>query len=89
MVYDTNDVEISGLSVGDHSITAWLVDNDHNPLDPPIEETITFSITVISEYPWCEGFESGDFGAGVEGWTSSIFSVLQNGKQLTEMSAVM
>ena len=74
MVYDTNDVEISGLSVGDHSITAWLVDNNHNPLDPPIEETLQFSITVISEYPWCEGFESGDFGAGVEGWTSSIFS---------------
>ena len=74
MVYDTNDVEISGLSVGDHSITAWLVDNNHNPLDPPVEETLQFSINVISEYPWCEGFESGDFGAGVEGWTSSIFS---------------
>ena len=74
MVYDTNDVEISGLSVGDHSITAWLVDNNHNPLDPPVEETLQFSINVISEYPWCEGFESGDFGAGVDGWTSSIFS---------------
>ena len=74
MVYDTNDVEITGLSIGDHSITAWLVDNDHNPLDPPVEETLSFSVVVISEYPWCDGFESGVFGWGVDGWTTSIFS---------------
>ena len=74
MVYDTNDVEISGLSVGDHTITAWLVDNNHNPLDPPVEETISFSVNVISDYPWCDDFESGEFGYGVEGWTTSIFS---------------
>ena len=74
MVYDTNDVEISGLSIGDHSITAWLVDNNHNPLDPPVEETISFSVNVISDYPWCDDFESGEFGYGVEGWTTSIFS---------------
>tara|TARA_B100000900_G_scaffold362320_1_gene335506 strand:- start:473 stop:2176 length:1704 start_codon:yes stop_codon:yes gene_type:complete len=74
MVFDTNDVVIEGLSVGDHTITAWLVDNNHNPLDPPVEETISFSINVISDYPWCDGFESGEFGYGVEGWTTSIFS---------------
>ena len=74
MVYDTNDVEISGLSIGDHTITAWLVDNNHNPLDPPVEETISFSVNVISDYPWCDDFESGEFGYGVEGWTTSIFS---------------
>ena len=74
MVYDTNDVEISGLSIGDHTITAWLVDNNHNPLDPPVEETISFSINVINDYPWCDDFESGEFGYGVEGWTTSIFS---------------
>ena len=74
MVYDTNDVEISGLSIGNHTITAWLVDNNHNPLDPPVEETISFSINVINDYPWCDDFESGEFGYGVEGWTTSIFS---------------
>jgi len=74
MVYDTNDIEISGLSIGDHTITAWLVDNNHNPLDPPVEETLTFNISVINEYPWCDDFESGEFGYGVEGWTTSIFS---------------
>ena len=40
---------------GGHSITAWLVDNDHNPLDPPVEMTMQFTVTVISEFPWCEG----------------------------------
>ena len=74
MVYDTNDVVISGLTPGDHSITAWLVDNNHNPLDPPVEMTMQFTVTVISEFPWCEGFESGEISAGVDGWNSSIFS---------------
>ena len=69
MVYDTNDVVIEGLSMGDHSITAWLVDSNHNPLDPPVEETISFTISVISEYPWCDDFESG-----LGNWTSSIYS---------------
>ena len=69
MVYDTNDVVIDGLSIGDHSITAWLVDSNHNPLDPPVEETISFTISVISEYPWCDDFESG-----LGNWTSSIYS---------------
>ena len=69
MVYDTNDVTISGLSTGDHTITAWLVDNDHNPLDPPVEETLTFTVTVINAYPWCDDFESG-----LGNWTSSIYS---------------
>lgn len=69
MVYDTNDVVIDGLSIGEHSITAWLVDSNHNPLDPPVEETISFTISVISEYPWCDDFESG-----LGNWTSSIYS---------------
>jgi len=69
MVYDTNDVTISGLSTGDHTITAWLVDNDHNPLDPPVEETLTFTVTVINAYPWCDDFESG-----LGNWTSSVYS---------------
>ena len=69
MVYDTNDVIIEGLSSGDHSITAWLVDGDHNPLDPPVEETMSFTVSVVSEYPWCDDFESG-----IGNWTSSIYS---------------
>ena len=43
-VHDIKDVVISGLQDGEHTIYIWLVDHMHNPLDPPIEETISFVI---------------------------------------------
>ena len=43
-VHDINDVVISGLQDGEHTIFIWLVDHMHNELDPPVEETITFII---------------------------------------------
>ena len=43
-VHDINDVVISGLQDGEHTIFIWLVDHMHNALDPPVEETITFVI---------------------------------------------
>ena len=43
-VHDINDVVITGLPDGDHSIYVWLVDHMHNALDPPVEETISFNI---------------------------------------------
>ena len=43
-VHDINDVVISGIQDGEHTIYIWLVDHMHNTLDPPVEETITFVI---------------------------------------------
>ena len=43
-VHDINDVVITELPDGDHSIYVWLVDHMHNALDPPVEETISFNI---------------------------------------------
>ena len=43
-VHDINDVVISGLQDGEHTIFIWLVDHMHNELDPPVEETIKFVI---------------------------------------------
>ena len=43
-VHDINDVVISGLQDGEHTLYIWLVDHMHNALDPPVEETITFEI---------------------------------------------
>ena len=43
-VHDINDVIISDLSDGEHTIYIWLVDHMHNAIDPPVEETITFTI---------------------------------------------
>ena len=43
-VHDINDVIISELPDGEHTIYIWLVDHMHNAIDPPVEETITFNI---------------------------------------------
>ena len=43
-VHDISDVIISGLQEGEHTLYIWLVDHMHNPLNPPVEETITFVI---------------------------------------------
>ena len=43
-VHDINDVVISELPNGEHTIYVWLVDHMHNAIDPPVEETITFTI---------------------------------------------
>ena len=43
-VHDINDVIISDLPDGEHTIYIWLVDHMHNAIDPPVEETITFTI---------------------------------------------
>lgn len=43
-VHDINDVVISELPDGEHTIYVWLVDHMHNAIDPPVEETITFTI---------------------------------------------
>ena len=43
-VHDINDVIISELPDGEHTIYIWLVDHMHNAIDPTVEETITFTI---------------------------------------------
>jgi hypothetical protein len=43
-VHDINDVVISELPDGEHTVYIWLVDHMHNAIDPPVEETITFTI---------------------------------------------
>ena len=69
MVYDTNDVALTGLANGEHTLVVWLTDDNHQALDPPIGETITFSThDGMATIPWSDDFETGDFSVG---WTSS------------------
>ena len=49
-VHDINDVVISGLQEGEHTLYIWLVDHMYNPLNPPVEETITFVINIGLSY---------------------------------------
>ena len=64
MVYDTNDVVLTGLSSGDHTLVAWLVDNAHADLDPAVTETITWTQT---NAPGCGESLSYDYGTGSSG----------------------
>ena len=54
MYYTTDPISISDLSLGAHTFSLWLVDNNHNPLDPFVGDTIDFTIaeqnTVTSIY---------------------------------------
>ena len=43
MIYSADDLTLTGLPNGDHSIVFSLVDESHNPLDPAVESTVAFS----------------------------------------------
>ena len=43
MVYSSDDLTLSNLPNGDHTIVFSLVDNAHQPLDPPVTSTVEFS----------------------------------------------
>ena len=43
-VHDINDVLLTNLPAGDHTLLVWLVDHMHNTLNPPVEEIIEFTI---------------------------------------------
>lgn len=49
MVYDTDPIALTGLADGEHTVDVWLVDNTHTPLDPPVEASVTFTVTSITE----------------------------------------
>ena len=72
MVYDTNDVSLTGLANGDHTLVAWLVDDSHTALNPAVEETITFSTFdgfYTGSYPYCSSFD-----ADLDNWTAESVS---------------
>ncbi|UZO81590.1 T9SS type A sorting domain-containing protein [Aquimarina sp. ERC-38] len=52
-----DQIVISSLSDGNHSLSLQLVDNDGNPLVPNIETTVNFTIQVVlQELPFTEQF---------------------------------
>jgi hypothetical protein len=72
MVYDTNDVVLTGLANGDHTLVAWLTDDSHQALSPAVEETITFSTfdgTYGGTYPYCSSFDTD-----LDNWTAESVS---------------
>lgn len=45
--FDTSDIVLSGLSIGNYSVEIQLVDNSGNPLSPAVSDTVNFSIPAL------------------------------------------
>lgn len=44
MVMNSDPITLTDLTPGEYTLTMWLVNPDHNPLDPEVSSTVTFSI---------------------------------------------
>ena len=44
MQFDTNDITLTGLAAGAHTIYMELVDDSHNPINPAVNQTVNFTI---------------------------------------------
>ena len=63
MKYDTNPIVLSGLSAGPHTLIYTLVDNNHNPLNPSVSASVSFTITGISTVANIAELRSGTLNA--------------------------
>ena len=81
-VHDINDVVISGLQDGEHTIYVWLVDHMHNALDPPVEESITFVIDTELSTIDNETLDMMVYPNPVDGNYVTILSAVQGSKEI-------
>jgi hypothetical protein len=44
MKYDTNDIMLTGLAAGAHTVVLTLVDDSHNPIAGPVDATVNFTV---------------------------------------------
>ena len=42
----TDPIELTGLTEGEYTLGLWLVDDDHQPLDPNVADTVTFTVSL-------------------------------------------
>ncbi len=85
-VHDINDVIITGLQNGEHTIYIWLVDHMHNALDPPVEEAITFVINTGLSTSDNEILEMMVYPNPVDGNYVTILSPVQGSKEIQVFS---
>ena len=65
MQYTVDDIELTGLSVTDHSFIIWLVDDSHTSLDPHVADTVAFTIEEESDdITLIYDIQSGSFSDG-------------------------
>jgi hypothetical protein len=81
-VHDINDVILSNLPDGDHSLFIWLVDHMHNALNPPVEEIIEFSINTGLSNSENETLDMMIYPNPVDGNYVTILSPVQGLKEI-------
>ena len=63
MKYDTTPIILSGLSVGDHTVSLSLVDNNHAQLNPAVTATVTFTIAGFTNVATIAELRAGTLNA--------------------------
>ena len=76
MVYSSDDLTLSGLPNGDHTIVFSLVDPNHAPLDPAVEATVEFStFNACGETMTYTQVANGNYSVGATAGDGEIASV--------------
>jgi hypothetical protein len=60
MKFDTTLINITGLSLGEHTVDVRLVDNSHTDLTPSISASVTFNVVAVQSLPVSEDFAYSD-----------------------------
>ena len=92
MVY-TTELTLTDLPNGDHSILIWLVDSSHNPLDPPVEQTIEFStfngLADCDETVIYTQVANGDYSVSLSSGDDLLASVTINATMETNWDSII
>ena len=92
MVY-TTELTLTDLPNGDHSILIWLVDSSHNPLDPPVEQTIEFStfngLADCDETVVYTQVANGDYSVSLSSGDDLLASVTINATMETNWDSII
>ena len=72
MKYDTNPINLTGLTTGMHTVDLELVDDAHNPLTPPVTASVSFNVYEVQTLPIVESFNYtvGEALAAQPAWTN-------------------
>ena len=73
MVYSADPLTLTDLPVGTHTIVFSLVDANHQPLDPAVESSVTFTVTECNySISMVDSYGDGRNGASVELFANGI-----------------
>jgi surface protein len=78
MVYNENDIVLENLDVGQHTIHAWLVDNNHQQLDPVVETFTTFNIGNNGNLDLSCSFTIHMMDSYGDGWQGNYLNIYVN-----------